>query len=156
MTGAHGRIVAAAALLAVADLAAYLAGRWRLERRLEDRAGGRTGSLEGTAQFDPDAEGGLAYREQGRLVLGDFATLARQAYRFRFPLPARAEVSFADGRAFHDLDLSDGRWQARHRCGADLYCGRFAALGPERWTAEWRVTGPRKDQRLSAVYLRAA
>ena len=146
----------AAALYAVADLRAYLAGAWEIRRSLEDALRGQRGSFDGSAAFTPDDDGGLAYREEGRLALGSFETLAHQSYRYGFPASHFAEVSFDDGRPFHDLDLSAGQWEVEHLCAADLYRGRFRVEGPERWSVIWTVAGPRKDQRLESLFLRAA
>jgi hypothetical protein len=144
----------------VADLRAYLMGAWRVERALDDRRRGAPGSFAGEAVFRASAANALAYREEGRLALGGYETLAHQSYHYAFPAPHlaphRAEVRFADGRPFHPLDLSGGRWTAEHACGADLYRGRFEALGCDRWTAEWEIVGPRKDQVLSSRFTRAA
>jgi hypothetical protein len=146
-------LVQTAAPFAVADLRAYLVGAWRLTRAIEDRRTGQRGRLEGRAVFEAEGDG-LVYREEGRLVLGAFETLAHRAYRYAFPVPHLAEVLFEDGRAFHGLDLSAGAWTATHRCGRDLYEGDFRAEGPDAWRARWRVTGPRKDQRLDGLYER--
>jgi len=155
-------------LYPVADLRAYLAGSWTISRTLEDRRRGARGSFAGRAGFAPEGEGLLAYREEGRLALGGFETVAHQHYRYAFPAPPwvgrrapqrtphRAEVRFADGRPFHDLDLSDGLWTAGHRCAPDTYRGRFRALGPDRWWVRWIVTGPRKNQVLESLFSRAA
>lgn len=155
-------------LYPVADLRAYLAGLWTVSRTMEDRRRGERGSFEGRAEFAPEGEGLLAYREEGRLALGGFETVAHQRYLYAFPAshkgsqrllhraPHRAEVRFADGRPFHDLDLSDGLWTAGHRCAPDTYRGRFRALGPDRWWVRWIVTGPRKDQALESLFTRAA
>jgi len=35
-----------------------------------------------------------------------------------------------------------------------FYRGRFAALGADGWSAQWVITGPRKDQRLDSLYTR--
>ena len=152
------------ALHPVADLRAYLLGAWEIRRALDDRRNGQHGSFEGQATFIPGDENTLAYREEGCLELGGFETLAHQSYLYAFPAPHRAphrapnraEVRFADGRLFHPLDLSDGRWSAEHLCGADLYRGRFRAEGAERWSVLWTVTGPRKDQALESFFTRAA
>ncbi len=146
----------------VADLRAYLAGAWgawRLVRTLEDRRTGQAGRFEGRAVFredDGSGSGGLTYREEGRLALGGFETLAHRDYLYLFPAPHLAEVRFPDGRTFHPLDLSGGAWAAEHRCGDDLYRGRFRTLGPDCWSADWEVAGPRKDQRLAGRYSRRA
>ncbi len=140
----------------IADLRAYLAGAWAVRRTLDDRRNGARGSFEGRATFMPGDENTLAYREEGRLALGGFETLAHQSYLYAFPVPHRAEVRFADGRPFHALDLRDGQWSAEHLCAADLYRGRFRAEGPDRWSVLWTVTGPRKDQSLESLFTRAA
>lgn len=147
-------------LYPVADLRAYLEGAWRIERALDDKLRGQQGRFEGRAVFAPEADGTLSYREEGRLALGGFETLAHQRYLYAFPAferaPHRAEVRFADGRPFHELDLSDGLWAAGHRCGADVYRGRFRALGADRWWVRWIVTGPLKDQALESLFSRAS
>ena len=153
----------------VADLRAYLAGPWVIRRTLADRRNGAQGHFEGRATFTPlerfrfagaasEQLGALTYREEGRLALGGFETLAHQSYLYAFPAPHlahRAEVRFADGRAFHLLDLRDGHWSAEHVCGADLYRGRFRVEGADRWSVLWTVTGPRKDQFLESFFTRA-
>jgi hypothetical protein len=138
----------------VADLRAFLAGRWRIVRGIEDRRAAQTGRLDGLGFWTPEGTG-LLYREDGVLRLGDFRGRAGRAYRYEFPRPGRAEVRFPDGRGFHPLDLSTGEWRAGHRCGGDLYEGRFRAEGPLAWTVRWRVTGPRKDFVLVSRYRRA-
>ncbi len=138
----------------ILDLKAFLQGVWRLTRTLEDRRAGQRGRLDGRAVFAP-AGAGLVYRERGVLCLGAFTGPAERVYRYRFPAPGRAEVVFEDGRPFHDLDLSHGRWSVAHRCRDDLYRGSFEIEGRDRWTAVWRVLGPRKDQVLRGRYDRA-
>jgi hypothetical protein len=144
---------AAESFYRVPDLRAFLAGGWAVARTIADRRTGQSGSFEGRARFAPEGAA-LTYHEEGRLVLGAFETIASQVYRYAFPAPQRAEVAFGDGRAFFELDLSGGSWTAEHRCGQDLYRGRFAALGAACWTAQWVITGPRKDQRLESLYTR--
>jgi len=158
--GPFGQEGAAQDLYPVADLRAYLLGAWQIERALDDKLRGEQGRFEGRATFSHGEDGNLEYREEGRLALGGFETLAHQRYLYAFPAPERApqraEVRFADGRPFHELDLGDGLWAAGHRCGADTYRGRFRALGPDRWWVRWIVTGPRKDQALESLFTRAS
>lgn len=148
-----------AALYPVADLRAYLDGAWTVDRTLHDRRTGQRGHFEGRGIFAPGDGDFLAYEEQGCLELGGFETLAHQSYLYAFPAPQRgphlAEVRFADGRAFHTLDLSDGLWEAEHLCERDFYRGRFRAEGLQRWSVLWTVTGPRKDQVLESYFTRA-
>ncbi len=146
----------------ILDLQAFLQGTWRLSRTIEDRRAGQRGRLDGQAVFAPQGEG-LVYRERGVLRLGACTGPAERVYRYGFPAPAcapgrapaRAEVAFQDGRPFHDLDLSHGRWSVVHRCRDDLYRGSFEIEDRDRWTALWRVSGPRKDQVLRGRYDRA-
>ncbi|MCH8035883.1 MAG: hypothetical protein IIC53_02030 [Proteobacteria bacterium] len=137
--------------LGILDLMDFLQGVWDLTRTLEDRRAGQRGRFDGRAVFAP-AGAGLAYRERGVLRLGAFTGPAERVYCYAVPTPARAEVAFEDGRPFHDLDLSQGRWSVVHRCRDDLYRGRFEVEGRDRWTAVWRVSGPRKDQVLCGRY----
>ena len=135
------------------DLRQFLQGSWRLARVIEDRRGGQTGVLRGQASFAPDGAG-LVLTESGRLRLGPHAGAAHRRTLYRFPAPGRAEVCFADGRPFHDLDLTDGTWQAAHRCGADLYRGMFRVLDPHTLLVRWVVAGPRKDAVLTSRFRR--
>jgi hypothetical protein len=70
------------------------------------------------------------------------------------PSPATALVQFSDGRPFHDLDLSTGRYVADHPCAADLYRGEFTVRDENRWRTVWRVGGPAKDLVLTTDYTR--
>ena len=80
---------------------------------------------------------------------------AEQRYWYDFHRgDARACVSFRDGRAFHDLDLSQGQALVFHTCDPDLYEGRFTALDPRQWQSEWKIAGPRKDQEIITLYSR--
>ncbi len=96
------------------------------------------------------------YRERGVLRMGSHQGPFFRDYRLRFPARHRAEFRFEDGRPFHDLDLRGGAWSVRHRCGDDLYRGRFTLERGSRLRVQWRVTGPTKDlsilSRLEAVY----
>jgi len=142
---------------AVADLRAFLGGAWHLERDLEDRRAATRGRLAGRAVFAPEGAvpgAALRYREAGELAFAGHRGAFYRVYLYRFPRPGRAEVAFDDGRPFHDLDLTRGAWAAVHRCGDDLYEGRFAATGADAWRAVWRVTGPRKDLVLTSRYRR--
>ena len=134
-------------------LCAFLQGEWNLERRVQDHRVGHDGRLTGAAVFLPQ-EGGLLYREEGRFSIGEHEGPALQSYRYAFPSLARAEVSFSDGRFFHDLDLTAGTWRCTHLCGDDRYDGDFAALGADVWRVVWTVKGTRKDLVLDSTYRR--
>ncbi|MFD5394909.1 DUF6314 family protein [Streptomyces sp. NPDC127097] len=139
----------------VPDVAAYLSGRWSIERTVADLRNGPEGRYRGTAEFRPDATGGtLLHHEEGRLAWGGTVQPASRTLRLRPRPDGTAGVEFADGRPFHDLDLRTGRWTAVHPCAADRYEGTFTVVGPDEWHLEWRVGGPAKDQLLRSVYRR--
>ncbi|ADB50931.1 DUF6314 family protein [Conexibacter woesei] len=179
-----GRGVAAAPLLrvAVADLPAFLTGRWTLERTIDDRRAGRRGRASGEARFEPldagagasgvgasgvgasgAASGGLRWIEHGTVQIGDFAGEFSRELAI-VPDGDAWLVRFDDGRPFHPLDLREGRCLVDHPCGADAYAGALRAFetpagpagpaGPEL-EVDWRVTGPAKDQRIVTRYRRA-
>ena len=139
--------------LSVRDLPGWLNGRWAVERVIN--AGG--GRFTGDAVFEPDRRGGALWRETGRLVIDGFhGPASRTLHLARDGDRGAWQVRFDDGRPFHPLDLSTGRWEAEHRCGADLYRGRFAVLDDDRMTIRWRVTGPDRDDVIATRYRRAA
>ncbi|QKZ22803.1 DUF6314 family protein [Streptomyces chartreusis] len=155
----------------VPDALAYLAGRWRAERSVRDLASGDEGEFSGTTVFEPLEDGepprglmqeapqglpqGLLHRESGTFVWRGVPRPAERTLRF-LPgsSPGAVNVRFADGRPFHDLDLSSGRHVADHPCSADLYRGEFTVRDADRWRSVWRVRGPAKDLVLTTDYAR--
>ncbi|MGW5373684.1 DUF6314 family protein [Streptomyces sp. NPDC004009] len=142
-------------LVPVPDVLAHLAGRWRVERRVRDLAGGDEGRFTGVTVFSPLDGGGLLHEESGEFTWRGVARPATRTLRF---LPGRepgtADVRFADGRPFHELDLTSGRYVAVHPCAADFYRGEFTVTGADRWRTVWRVGGPAKDLVLTTDYVR--
>ncbi|HET9382474.1 MAG TPA: DUF6314 family protein [Streptomyces sp.] len=141
----------------VADVLAYLSGRWLVRRSVRDLANGLDGEFRGRTDFLPREGGGLLHRETGTFVWQGVGRPAGRTLRFlpgAAGAPGTADVCFADGRPFHDLDLTTGRHVARHPCSADLYRGEFTALDADRWRAVWRVAGPAKDLLLTTDYTR--
>jgi hypothetical protein len=137
----------------VDDLAGFLRGSWLIDRDI--RACGRTtvGRFTGIGTFAVDAAvpGLLRYQEQGTLQLGTYEAPASRRLGYHVA-GGRAEVVFADGRPFHDLDLRAGSHAAEHACGADLYRGRFEVVSAHSWCHEWAVTGPRKDHLIRTTF----
>lgn len=129
---------------------ADFAGCWRLARRIEDARGALVGRLEGEARLAPDGAG-LTYEEEGQLALpGSAPVAASRRYLWRHD-PGGIAVLFADERPFHLIAPGVGP-EAEHLCGADLYrVGYDFSRWPE-WVAVWRVTGPRKDYRMTSRY----
>jgi hypothetical protein len=136
----------------VRDLGAFLTGEWRLSRRIHDSLLALRGRLEGRASVAAVADG-LLQIETGRLAFGDHVSDASQNYRIALDGEG-ARIFRADGSHFHDLDLSFGSARILHRCGNDLYRGRYRVLGADRYCVVWRVTGPRKDYRMASLYSR--
>ncbi|MFH9661392.1 DUF6314 family protein [Streptomyces sp. NPDC017248] len=139
----------------VPDLLAHLAGRWRVERSVRDLAGGDEGHFTGTTVFAPRDGGGLLHEESGTFTWRGTARPATRTLLFLpGPAPGRADVRFADGRPFHELDLTTGRYVADHPCAADLYRGEFTVRDAGHWRTVWRVGGPAKDLVLRTDYAR--
>ncbi|MEU9283651.1 DUF6314 family protein [Streptomyces sp. NPDC048275] len=130
----------------VADVLAYLAGTWHVERVVRDLASGAEGRFTGTTVFGPLDEPGLLSHESGTFTWQGAARPAERTLRY-LPgaAPGTAAVRFSDGRPFHDLDLTTGRYVTDHPCAADLYRGEFTAYEEDRWRTVWRVGGPAKE-----------
>ncbi|APU15636.1 hypothetical protein UA75_18530 [Actinoalloteichus sp. GBA129-24] len=139
--------------LPVADLPAYLLGRWRLEREILDVTGSRLGSVTGIAEV-LDHDDRLGYTEQGELVLATYRGPVSRRLDYRLTGPGRAEVHFDHGGFFHEVDLRDGRWSTRHPCRDDDYQGCYHVVDEDRWRQRWTVTGPRKDHAIVTEFRR--
>ncbi|MGQ5638740.1 MULTISPECIES: DUF6314 family protein [unclassified Streptomyces] len=141
----------------VADVLAHLAGRWRVERDVRDLASGDEGRFQGAVDFTALPGGGLLHEESGAFTWQGVTRPATRTLRF-LPgaAPGTADVRFADGRPFHELDLGTGHWVAEHPCAADLYRGEFTVRDAGRWRTVWRVGGPAKDLLLTTDYVREA
>ncbi|SDO69592.1 hypothetical protein SAMN04487981_112228 [Streptomyces sp. cf386] len=139
----------------VPDVLTYLAGSWRVERSVRDLASGDEGEFSGTTVFGRLDDDGLLHEESGTFVWRGVGRPAERTLRF-LPgaTPGTADVRFADGRPFHDLDLTSGRHIADHPCSADLYRGEFTVLDEGHWRTVWRVRGPAKDLVLTTDYAR--
>ncbi|MFI2201227.1 DUF6314 family protein [Streptomyces sp. NPDC020192] len=139
----------------VADALAYLAGRWRVERSVWDLASGDEGHFSGVTLFSALEGGGLLHEESGDFTWQGMTRPATRTLRF-LPgaRPGTADVRFADGRPFHELDLTTGRYVADHPCAADLYRGEFTVRDADHWSTVWRVGGPAKDLVLTTDYVR--
>ncbi|MFD8232054.1 DUF6314 family protein [Streptomyces sp. NPDC059696] len=140
----------------VPDALAFLAGRWTVSRSVRDLASGTDGEFTGTTEFraDEEAPGGLSHHESGTFVWQGVARPAERTLRFLPGPGGTAQVRFADGRPFHDLDLTSGRHVADHPCSADLYRGEFTVRDRDHWRTVWRVRGPAKDLILRTDYTR--
>jgi len=130
-------------------------GTWHLSRRIEDRRAGQTGHLDGRARFTA-AEDDWHYSETGTLRLpGQAEMQAERRYLWR-GAGAFIEVLFNDGRPFHVFDPAKPRPSAQHWCDPDSYRVRYDFTNWPDWSAEWHVTGPKKDYSMHSLYWRAA
>lgn len=138
----------------VPDALDYLTGRWRADRTVRDLAGDEEGRFEGTVVFGPLEGGGLLQSESGDFTWRGVTRPAERTLRFLPGPGGTADVRFADGRPFHGLDLTTGRYVADHPCSADLYRGEFTVRDADHWRTVWRVRGPAKDLELTTAYAR--
>lgn len=138
----------------VQDLRAYLAGQWRITRRIRDIRQGLTGRLSGSGSFVP-APRALIYEERGLLRFGGYQGEAAWRCLFAFDGIETASVHHADGNPFHRLNLSSGQDEVQHLCGKDHYRGRYRVLDPDSFIVNWNVAGARKNYRMATIYARA-
>lgn len=138
----------------VPEVLAHLRGSWRAERTVRDLASGEEGRFTGTVVFGPLEGGGLLHRESGHFTWQGVTRPAERTLRFLPGPGGTADVRFADGSPFHDLDLSTGRYVADHPCSADLYRGEFTVRDTHHWRTVWRVRGPAKNLELTTDYVR--
>lgn len=129
-------------------------GDWRVERLIEDRRAGKAGRFDGRLRFAP-RDGGLLYREDGWLRVGDAPPLAAsRAYLWRWD-GGEVRAFFPDGRPFHRFRPEGRGLGTDHPCGADLYRVAYDFTRWPDWEAAWDVAGPAKDYRLLTTHRRA-
>jgi len=137
----------------VPDLAAFLLGRWSIEREIADPRA--TGVFRGHAEFTGDG-GVVDWIETGQL---QWAGETHQAGR-RLLLAVRpdslsvADVAFDDGRFFHRVDLTRGRDTFVHGCAPDTYLGSWTVDAADRFTVRWTIEGPAKAVTIASSYRR--
>ncbi len=139
----------------VADIGRFLLGAWRVTRLGWDGVPARTMRLRGTARFSACAAG-LLFEERGTMAAGGYLGEAVRRYIFCLKGASAADVCFEDGRLFHPLNLEGGMAHVRHDCPPDRYEGRYRVLAPSCWLLSWRVTGPRKNYRMTSRFIRTA
>ncbi len=132
----------------------YLEGRWELSRVIADERRATRGRFRGSASFERTELGLLAYTESGELELPGHRGRATRSYRYLPDGAHRFRVEFADGRAFHDGELSPAGFETEHRCGSDRYAGRYVLGSKRRWSLSWRITGPAKSLHIESVFER--
>lgn len=135
----------------VEDLLGYLEGRWTIDRTLEDHGTDQYGRFAGELRCRREDTRSMLLSEHGELDWGGMRRAAFRATRLVIGDEAWAgEMSFADGRRFHRLDLRTGSCAAVHPCAPDTYEGVFDVAGPDDWSYAWHVSGPGKNLRLTS------
>lgn len=130
-------------------------GHWRLERQIDDRRAGQTGTFRGSANLRAAGEDALHYAEAGQMKLGQGPLMtAERRYHWQIA-PDLVIVSFDDGRPFHSFRPEGTVAGTDHPCGEDFYTVRYDFSRWPRWEAIWTVRGPRKDYTSTSVYTRA-
>lgn len=131
------------------------AGRWMLERVIDDAKAGERLTAEGHVLFSPD-DAGLVYDETSEMTLGDGRRLSGTRRYLWQPQPEGGiAVRFEDGRLFHRIAPQGLIQEDRHDCPPDLYAGAYDFTGWPEFRVRWQVSGPRKDYRMVTVYRRA-
>ncbi len=138
--------------LALPHSMAQFEGVWQLDRQIDDATRGPM-RLRGEAVL---ARSGLrlVYTETGTLMIpGQLPLTATQRYVWQEQAEWVA-IRFSDGRPFHGFPLRTARAEATHLCEPDRYHVSYDFSTWPLWTAEWRVTGPRKDYVMHSRYAR--
>lgn len=146
--GRNGRVLASAGRTGVSGRAL---GRDTVGAGSRER---RAGGVLRNDRVSVGGSGGLLHHESGTFVWQGVARPAERTLRFLPSPDGTADVRFADGLPFHDLDLTSGRYVADHPCAADLYRGEFTVRDADHWRTVWRVRGPAKDVVLRTDYAR--
>lgn len=132
-----------------------LTGTWRLERIIVDHRNAEELRVEGIVDLTAQADRRIRWTESGTLHRrGAELAVSRTLFIEQRVIEQRADawfVTFEDGSDFHPWEPGH---EVEHPCAADLYVGRIDG-SPERWTVEWRVTGPAKDYVMSGVLVPA-
>jgi len=132
------------------------AGRWAIDRRIEDAQSGEILEGCGTVEFRAAPDGGLIYDETLWLRFpGRPAVHGTRRYLWR-AAGAEIAVFFEDGRPFHRIALGGTAACDSHDCAPDLYRGDYDFSSWPDWSVRWRAAGPRKDYVSTTVFRRTA
>lgn len=127
-------------------------GEWIVDRFIDDRYSGQTGSFQGKAWVTAATPSNLIYRETGEMQLGQAPCMtATRSYGWAFR-DGKVVVSFDDGRPSHSF-VPDGVGAGTdHPCGDDFYKVLYNFVSWPAWSAVWTVEGPRKDYTSTTQY----
>ena len=133
-------------------------GRWSIARRIHDDLNDSIISFFGEANIKEESLH-FRYEEQGKLRLGDHATLyAKQSYFWRPVGNSVFNIFFSNGDYFHQLDLAIAvkadSCLAEHLCVYDLYKVKYSFAQFPDWRTIWCVTGPKKNYQIHNYFKR--
>lgn len=132
-----------------------LLGTWDLARVVDDHLTGERRDVRGTATLALEAPGRARWSEAGTMT---WAGHEVPVSRTLFVVASGADwfVEFEDGRPFHPWQVGT---RVGHVCTPDLYSGLIRldqdpveGHPVDRWTVEWRATGPEKDYVMTTVH----
>ncbi|WP_085784737.1 DUF6314 family protein [Candidatus Nucleicultrix amoebiphila] len=129
----------------------WFEGEWILERTIVDRRQNLLGNVTGRLRI-VKKESQLFLNESGVLHYGAYEGPVSQQMSMTFTMPYYADVFFANGRYFHNLDLREKEWRIEHHCGHDLYKGCYQIDPNNFFMITWQVNGPRKNLSLLSKY----
>ncbi|GAB3200289.1 DUF6314 family protein [Nocardioides hungaricus] len=139
-----------------------LLGTWDLVRVVDDHRNGERRDVRGTVTLTPEPDGRVRWDEEGTMSWdGHAVPVSRTLYAVPAPDGSWA-VEFSDGRPFHRWAVGE---RVTHPCSPDTYVGLVTADDPtpadpgtverrvvQRWTVEWRATGPEKDYVMHTIH----
>lgn len=128
-----------------------LLGVWDLSREIVEQPGDESSTVEGAATLTADGDV-IDWFESGTFTRRGLRTPVSRRLRIE-PRDDGWFVTFEDGRDFHPWLLGQ---PVEHPCGDDRYVGVIRTLDADRWTVQWRVTGPHKDYLMTSVLTRSA
>jgi hypothetical protein len=132
----------------------HFQGVWHVSREIDDSHSAAKGQFTGHARLWQSLDG-LAYHEEGVLILGESAPLkAERRYFWQLQTPLRIDVFFEDGRYFHSFNPNEKQWQAEHICTPDNYVVTYDFVDSSHWRSIWDVRGPKKSYRMVSNYSR--
>lgn len=145
------------------DTLTYLIGSWQIDRTIDDRRAGVTGSFRGMALVAggpgagrPAAGDQARYTETGTLRYGTHTGPAQRSLDVTRLAGGAVLLSFLDGRPYIELDLSTGVCERRHPCGEDTYDSVMVVRSPDELEERWLVRGPAKDYTAVTVLRRVS
>jgi hypothetical protein len=143
----------------VADTFGFLLGSWRVNRSIEDRQAGISGTFQGSALLvippEWQARGVWArYDETGTLEFGGHRGPATRTLGYMRRHDGTVAVFFPDGRPYIDLDLRTGSCERDHPCRDDLYRLKFTVRSLDEFQEHWEVQGPAKNYQATTTLTR--